>query len=78
MTILFRNSRMEVFCKKAVLKNFAKFTGKHLYWACNLSKKEKPTQVFPCDFFLKNRFFTEHIRWLLLFALIFIFPILSR
>ena len=25
-----RSSRTEVFCKKAVLKNFAKFTGKHL------------------------------------------------
>ena len=28
--LLFRSSRPEVFCKKAVLKNFAKFTGKHL------------------------------------------------
>ena len=26
-----RNSRPEVFCKKIVLKTFAKFTGKHLY-----------------------------------------------
>ena len=26
----FRNSRLEVFCKKGVLRNFAKFTGKHL------------------------------------------------
>ena len=26
----FRSSRPEVFCKKAVLRNFAKFTGKHL------------------------------------------------
>ena len=26
----FRSSRPEVFCKKDVLKNFAKFTGKHL------------------------------------------------
>ena len=25
-----RSSRPEVFCKKGVLKNFAKFTGKHL------------------------------------------------
>ena len=25
-----RNSRPEVFCKKGVLRNFAKFTGKHL------------------------------------------------
>ena len=27
---LARNSRPEVFCKKGVLRNFAKFTGKHL------------------------------------------------
>ena len=26
-----RVSRWETFCKKGVLKNFAKFTGKHLY-----------------------------------------------
>ena len=26
----FRSSHPEVFCKKDVLKNFAKFTGKHL------------------------------------------------
>ena len=25
-----RNSREDVFCKKSVLKNFAKFTGKHV------------------------------------------------
>ena len=25
-----RSSRMEVFCRKGVLRNFAKFTGKHL------------------------------------------------
>ena len=47
-----RSSRLEVFCKKGVLKNFEKFTGKHLHGslsfdnkvvACkpaNLSKKE--------------------------------------
>ena len=28
--ILGRSSRPEVFCKKAVLRNFGKFTGKHL------------------------------------------------
>ena len=27
---IFRSSRPEVFCKKGALKNFAKFTGKHL------------------------------------------------
>ena len=26
----YRSSRPEVFCKKGVLRNFAKFTGKHL------------------------------------------------
>ena len=49
-----------VFCKKGVVENFTKFTGKHLSWsfpqACNLKKKETPAQVFSCDFF----------RWLLL------------
>ena len=33
-----RSSCLEVFCKKEVLKNFAKFTGKNLYWS--LYKKE--------------------------------------
>ena len=27
---VYRSSRPEVFCKNGVLKNFAKFTGKHL------------------------------------------------
>ena len=27
----FKSSRPEVFCKKGVLRNFAKFTGKHLF-----------------------------------------------
>ena len=55
-----RSSRPEVFCKKAVLRNFAKFTGKHLYQslffnkvaglACNFIKKETLTQVFSCEF----------------------------
>ena len=29
--LIYRSSRPEVFCKKGVLKNFAKLTGKHLY-----------------------------------------------
>ena len=28
--LIFRNNRQEVFCEKGVLRNFAKFTGKHL------------------------------------------------
>ena len=49
-----------MFCKKDVLRNVAKFTGKHLYQrlfsdkvaglACNLIKKESLAQVFSCQF----------------------------
>ena len=52
---------------KRVLKNFAKFTGKHLcqslqrFQACNFIKKETLAQVFSCEFYeiFKNTFFTE-------------------
>ena len=52
-----------MFSKKGVLRNFAQFTGKHLYQslffnkvaglrpqACNFIKKEAPAQVFFCEF----------------------------
>ena len=67
----------DVFCKIGVRKNFAKFTGKHLFVgdslliilkACNFIKKEGLKNVFSsefCDFF-RNTFFIEHLRWLLL------------
>ena len=54
----------EVFYKKSVLKNFVKFTGKHLRpEACNFIKKETLAQVFPCEFYeiSKNTFFIEHL-----------------
>ena len=50
-----RSSRPEVFCKKGVRRNFAKFTGKHLCQsfffkkvasACNFIKKNSGTGVF--------------------------------
>ena len=46
--------------KKDVLRNFAKFTGKHL---CNFIKKETMAQMFSCEFceVSKNTFFTEHL-----------------
>ena len=52
-----RNSRPEVFCKKGVLKNFAKYMGKRLLQGllfnkkkvCNIIKKEALTQVFSCE-----------------------------
>ena len=61
--------------KKGVLKNFAKFTGKHLCWSfffnktagrrsVTLSKKETLAQVFSCQFreVFKSTIFTEHYR----------------
>ena len=43
-----RSSRPEVFCTKDVLRNFAKFTRKHL--CLFLLKKETLGQVFSCEF----------------------------
>ena len=55
--------------KKSVLRNFTKFTGKHLRQglflieACNFIKKETLAQVFSREFceISKNTFFTEHL-----------------
>ena len=54
----------EVCCEKGVLRNFAKFTGKHLCQslsgvACNFIKKETLAQMFFCEFceISKNNFF---------------------
>ena len=66
-----RGIRSEVFCEKGVLKNFAKFTGKHLFRvsfliklqaeACNFFRKETLTQMFLCAFceIFKNTYFYE-------------------
>ena len=75
----FRNNRPEVFCKKGVLRNFAKFTGKHLCQSLffdkvaglrpgTLFKKSLWYRCFPVNFakFLRTSFFIEHLRWLLL------------
>ena len=45
-----RSSRPEVFCKKAAVKSYAKFTGKHLYWSLFLIKLQafRPTSVNDC------------------------------
>ena len=48
-----RSSHQRFSVKKGVLRNFAKFTGKHLCHmdqACNFIKKETPAQVFSCAF----------------------------
>ena len=53
-----RSSCSEVFCKKDVLRNFAKFTGKHLSRDSFL-KKQPLAKVFSCEFceIPKNTFF---------------------
>ena len=70
----FRSSRSEMFFKKGVFKNFAKFTGKHLcqslfvnkisgLWPATLLKKKLWHKGFPVSFmkFLRTSFFIEHL-----------------
>ena len=46
-----RSSRLEVFCEKGVLRNFTKFTGRHLWpEACNFMKKILWRRCFPVNF----------------------------
>ena len=74
-----RNSRPEVFCKKGVLRNFAKFTGKHrcqtLFFnkvagliPATLLKKSLWHKFFTVNFvnFLRTPILTEYLWWLLL------------
>ena len=74
-----RSSCSEVLCKIGVLRNVAKFTGKHLCQSlffnkvaglrsAALFKKRLWHRCFPVNFaiFLRTPFFTEHLRWLLL------------
>ena len=74
-----RSSRPEVFCKKGVLKNFAKFTGKHLCQnlffnkvaglrPATLLKNRLWHRYFPVNFAksLRKSFFIEQLWWLLL------------
>ena len=53
------SSRPEVFCKKGVLRNFAKFTGKHLWQSFFFNKVAFAK-------FLRTPSFIEHLWWLLL------------
>ena len=68
-----RSSRTEVFCKKAVLRNFTKFTRKHLCQSlffnkvaglrpATLLKRRLWHRCFPLSFarFLRTSFFIEH------------------
>ena len=76
---LTKSNRPEVFCKKGALKNFAKFTGKHLCQSpffsevtglrsATLLKNSLCHGCFPVNFekFLRAPFLEEHLRWLLM------------
>ena len=52
---MYRRSRQEVFCKKGVLRNFAKSTGKHLFQSIFFNEVADLRPIL-----------TEHLRWLLL------------
>ena len=69
-----RSSRPKVFCKKGVLRNFTKFTGKHLCQSLFFNKvaglsptTKKRGSAFPVNFveFVRTHFFTERLWWLL-------------
>ena len=75
----FRSSLPEALCKKGVLRNFTKLTGKHLCQRlffnkaaglrpATLLKKTLWHRCFPVNFvkFLRTTFLNEHLRWLLL------------
>ena len=66
--MFFRSSRPEMFCKKAVLRDFPKFTRKHLCQSlfirsATLFKKRPCSLVFPVNFakFGRTPFLTEHL-----------------
>ena len=65
---IYRSSCSEVFCKKGVLRNFAKFTGKHPYQSLFFNKVAG-LRRFPVNFvkFLRAPSFIEHLWWLLLY-----------
>ena len=60
--------------KKGVLKNFAKFTGKHLWQSLFLTasflEKRLWHRCFPMNLatFLRTLFLTEHLWWMLLYT----------
>ena len=78
---IFRSSRPKVFCKKGVLKNFSKFTGKYLCEKLFLNKvadlmptalleKRLSNRCLPVNFtkFLRTPFLIEHLWWLVLYV----------
>ena len=64
-----RSSRPEVFCKKGVLRNFRKFTGKHLCQSLffnNVAGLRHRCFLVNFPKFLRTPLLTVHLWWLLL------------
>ena len=55
-SLIFRSSRPEVFCEKGVLRNFAKFTGKHLCQSPFFNKVAGLKARIHCEMFLSRHF----------------------
>ena len=78
--LIFRSGGPDVFYKKGVPRNLAKFTGKHLCQSLYFNKFSGLTSLkqrlrhkyFSETFakFLRTPFLTEHLRWLLLYMAI--------
>ena len=76
-----RNRHPKLFCNKVVLRNFANFTGKHLFQSLFFNKvgagispaillKKRLRKTFSCKFFeIFRNSFIAHLRWLILFSL---------
>ena len=47
-------SRPEVFCEKGVLRNFSKFTGKHLYQSLFFNKVAGAAWNLPLEYFPRS------------------------
>ena len=56
-----------MFCKKGVLRNFAKFIGKHLCESLFFNKVACLSFPLNCAKLLRTPFLTEHLWWLLLY-----------
>ena len=58
-----RSRHHEVFCRKRILKNFAKFTAKHLCQSIFFKKRDSDAGVFPVYFAkIQITLFTEHLQ----------------
>ena len=84
--LIYRSSRLDVFCKKGVLRNSIKFIGKPLRRSLYFNKAAKPTllkqrllhRYLPVTFaqFLRKPFLTGHLRWLILCMIVLVTSLL--